>query len=77
MAQNPLGMNQGTNSYLNFDLQGTVNTQVVNIGTIGGNIPGGSIAVTSIPQVSVGTLSNLPGGSIVVTSIPNISPSGH
>ena len=65
MAQNPLGMNQGTNSFINFDLQGTVNTQVVNLGTISGNLPGGSIVMTA---GTLASLPNLPQGSINVTA---------
>lgn len=65
MAINPLGINNGTQAYINFDLTGTVNTQVVNIGTISGNIPGGSVAVTSIP--------NTPGGTLgLVTRVGNV-----
>lgn len=52
-------INQGTNSAINFDLNGTVNTQVVGMGY-------GTLS-------TIGTLPNLPGGSIAVTSIPNIS----
>lgn len=66
---------QGTQSAINFDLNGTINTQVVGIGygtvsTIGTlpNLPGGSIAITSIPQISIGTLSNLPGGTLNIVS---------
>ena len=36
----PLGINLGTQAYVNFDVDGTVNTQVVNVnqGTITANI---------------------------------------
>lgn len=65
MAINPLGINTGTQAYINFDQSGTVNTQVVNIGTISGNVPGGSIAITSLP--------NTPGGTLgLVTRVGNV-----
>lgn len=55
-------------------LNGTVN-RVHSVGTIDvlPNLPGGSVVVTAIPQISVGTLPNLPGGSVAVTSIPQVS----
>jgi hypothetical protein len=65
-------INQGTNSAINFDLSGTVNTQVVGIGygtvsTIGTlpNLPGGSIVVTA---ATISSLPNIPGGSVVQTA---------
>lgn len=53
-----LSINQGTNAAINFDLNGTINTQVVGIGY-------GTVS-------TIGTLPNLPGGSIVVTTLPNL-----
>lgn len=47
-------INQGTNAAINFDLNGTVNTQVVGLGY-------GTLS-------TIGTLPNITGGSIVVTT---------
>lgn len=46
-------------------LAGTIN-RVHSLGTIDvlPNLPGGSVAVTAIPQVSVGTIPDIPGGTI-------------
>lgn len=60
-------INQGTNSAINFDLVGSVNTQVVALGygtinTLGTlpNLPGGSIAVTA---ATITSMPNVPGGT--------------
>src|SRR3990167_2614503 len=65
-----LGMNEGTQKYINFDLVGTTNTQVVGVGygtvsTVGTlpNLPQGSINVTA-GTITAGTLTNLVSGTI-------------
>lgn len=72
-------INQGTNAAINFDLSGTVNTQVIALGygtlsTIGTipNIPGGTLG-SIIGIGSVSGLSNLPGGTLnSVGTIPGM-----
>ena len=49
-----IGINVGSQQYINFDTVGTVNTQVVGVGY-------GTLS-------TLGTLPNLPGGSIVQSS---------
>lgn len=75
-----VGINEGTQSYINFTQNGTILTQVVdmrsgtlNVGTISsipqisvGTIP--QVSVGTIPQVSVGTIPNTPGGTLGVVS---------
>ena len=63
-----IGVNEGTVKFVNFDLNGTVNTQVVGVGygtinTLGTlpNLPQGSIQVTAGTGI-------ITGGSIVVTN---------
>lgn len=89
MALNPLGINNGTESFINFDQQGTVNTQVVNIGTISGNLPGGTITLSNptgttvqfnngtvdlLKAGTITTLPNIPGGTLgVVTSVTEVA----
>lgn len=64
MAVNPLGMNQGTNSFIRFENDGgTINTQVIDVrqGTVTSvsNLVGGTIT-----KVEGGTLGNLVSGTI-------------
>jgi hypothetical protein len=71
-------INQGTNSAVNFDLSGTINTQVIAIGygtvsTLGTlpNIPGGTIGVVS--SLSAGTITKVEGGTIgLITRVGNL-----
>ncbi len=70
-----LNITQGTQSAINFDLNGTINTQVIAVGygtisTIGTlpTITIGTIGTLGLGSVVVNTLPNLPGGSIVVTT---------
>lgn len=90
MSNSSLNINQGTNSAINFDLSGTINTQVVALGygtlsTIGTlptvtiNTPNiGTIGTLGLGSVVVNTLPNLPGGSIVITTgtIPTLGTMG-
>ena len=71
-----IGINEGTQKYVNFDLSGTTNTQVVAVGygtvsTIGTlpNIPQGSIQVTAGTEV-------ITSGSIAVTAGTGIITNG-
>lgn len=75
-------INQGTNAAVNFDLSGTVNTQVIGVGygtvnTLGTlpNVPGGTIG-SIIGIGSVSGLSNIPGGTLNqvnnIGTLPNL-----
>lgn len=65
----PLGINLGTEAYVNFDTVGTVNTQVIGlsygtVSTVGTlpNTPGGTLGV--VQSVSAGTITKVEGGTI-------------
>ncbi len=75
MAVNPLGMNQGTNSFIRFeDDGGTVNTQVVDVRTLGTltNLTSGTINSATVTgnvgvssgTITTGTINNLVSGTI-------------
>jgi fibronectin-binding autotransporter adhesin len=77
-----LGMNEGNEKYINFDLSGTVNTQVVHleygtVSTLGTlpNLPGGSIVVTNGTIASLPTL-NITSGSLAVVAGTGVVSSG-
>lgn len=75
MANSVLGMNEGTGKWINFDLDGTVNTQVIRvdkgtISTIGTlpSLPGGTINL-----VGSGTITKVEGGTIgLITRVGNV-----
>jgi hypothetical protein len=71
MAQNPLGINQGSQAYVNFDQTGTVNTQVVIVdhGTVTTSNPTGTTV-----QFNDGTVDLLKAGTITkIISIDDIN----
>ncbi len=58
-----LGMNQGTQNFINFTLDGTVYTQVVDIRS--GTINAGTIsALPNLPGGTLGEVTNLAGGTV-------------
>jgi hypothetical protein len=74
MAVNPLGMNQGTNSFINFeDDGGTVNTQVVDIRRGSVVMTLGTVGVGTVDLLKAGTITKLEGGTLgLITRISNI-----
>jgi acylphosphatase len=77
MPINPLGMNQGTNSFIRFeDDGGTINTQVIDLrqGTVTLSNPTGTTVqfnngtIDLIRAGTITTLPNIPGGTLGVVS---------
>ncbi len=62
MASNPIGINLGTQEYVNFDKTGTVNTQVVDIRN--GTLAGGTLNSGTVDLLKAGTISKLEGGTL-------------
>lgn len=71
-----LTINQGTNSAINFDLNGTINTQVIALGY------GTLSTIGTLPQISIGTLPTLNitsgsiNGTVNIGNTPNIGTIG-
>jgi hypothetical protein len=79
MAVNPLGMNQGTNSFIRFeDDGGTINTQVIDVrqGTVTLSNPTGTTTQFNngtVDLLKAGTITKLEGGTLgLVTRVGNV-----
>jgi len=72
MSSSSVGINLGSATGIASDLIGTVNYGIskIDISPIGasGTLFNGTVGISSIPQISIGTIPNIPGGSIVMTN---------